>query len=109
MGAGIAYSGAITMQPDDLMEMIRRGDAPTIVDVRSRWEYERGHVPGAIHVPFWAACFRASRIQGPVVIYCEHGPRAVLARAALFLRGFRSIEYLAGHMIAWRRSGLPLA
>ncbi len=29
-----------------------------IVDVRSALEYRRGHVPGAVHLPFWAAAFR---------------------------------------------------
>jgi rhodanese-related sulfurtransferase len=100
------------MNPADLMDMIRRGQGPTIVDVRSRWEYVRGHVPGAIHVPFWATIFQASRIpvpaEGDIFLCCEHGPRAAVAKAALRLRGVPRVVLLKGHMIAWRKAGLPM-
>ena len=35
------------------MKQIAAGTAPVIVDVRSAAEYDDGHVPGAIHLPFW--------------------------------------------------------
>ncbi len=35
------------------MEQIDGGDAPVILDVRSKKEFDEGHVPGAIHLPFW--------------------------------------------------------
>jgi hydroxyacylglutathione hydrolase len=90
---------------------IEAGSAPTIVDVRSRSEFERGHVPGAIHIPFWAVMGRASEIPTPrdvpVVVYCAHGPRAGMAKAGLKMSGFRSVVYLEGHMTAWEEAGLP--
>ena len=95
----------------ELLARIAAGTAPTIVDVRSSSEFERGHVPGAIHIPFWAAYARASQIptspDQPVVIYCAHGPRAGLAKAALRSAGYRDVIYLEGHMTGWQRAGLP--
>jgi rhodanese-related sulfurtransferase len=41
-------------------------------------------------------------------MYCEHGPRAGIAKLALSLSGFENISYLDGHMTAWRKSGLPI-
>ena len=84
---------------------------PVILDVRSSPEYAAGHIPGALHLPFWSALFRAGRIPArrddPVVIYCAHGARAEMAAAALRVRGFRHVRLLRGHMSAWRRSGRP--
>ena len=35
------------------MRQIDNGTAPVVVDVRSKKEFDEGHVPGAIHLPFW--------------------------------------------------------
>ncbi len=98
---------------DALLARIEAGSAPTVVDVRSRREFESGHVPGAIHIPFWAASGRADQISAakdaPVVVYCEHGPRATLARVGLQAAGFENVITLAGHMSGWKEAGLPQA
>lgn len=111
---GAACAGAGPESHVDAAELARRieeGTAPTIVDVRSRGEYEQGHVPGALHVPFWAALSRASEIPDaggrPIVVYCGHGPRAGLARAGLRLSGVGPVVYLEGHMSGWKEAGLP--
>jgi rhodanese-related sulfurtransferase len=81
----------------------------TIIDVRSMWEYERGHVPGAKRVSFWSPS-QLSNLQvshdAPVVIYCELGPRAAWAKWTLQAAGFRNVRYLEGHMAGWREAGL---
>ena len=45
--------------------------------------------------------------EATVVVYCEHGPRASLARFALQRRGFQRVLYLQGHMSGWKKAGLP--
>jgi rhodanese-related sulfurtransferase len=104
------------------MTQIVDGTAPVIVDVRSAAEYRAGHVPGAIHVPFWQVGRSLSRRsaqreggqtlamarQASIVVYCGHGPRAYIAGAALRRRGFSDIAYLAGHMKKWKEMNLPL-
>jgi len=99
------------ISPSALLKRIDAGTAPTILDVRSAWEYGRGHVPGAIHLPFWSLEARISEVPGsagdPVVVYCGHGPRAWMAGALLRRHAFTQVLYLAGHMRAWRQAGLP--
>ena len=97
-----------TITPPALLARIDAGTAPAIVDVRSRWEFTRGHVPGARHIPFWSLPARTSELSSvnPVVLYCGHGPRAYFAGAVLRLAGFRQVQYLEGHMRQWRRAGL---
>ncbi len=95
-----------------LLDAISTGHPPVLVDVRSQWEYDAGHVPGAIHVPFWWA-FSPEQLtqvgpEEPLVVYCAHGPRAGIAKFALLLSGYENIRYLQGHMSAWKEAGLPL-
>ena len=96
----------------ELSELLKTGHAPVIVDVRSGREYRAGHVPGAIHLPFWLAFARADNLAAPrdepVVVYCAHGPRAGIGKAALSLQGFTQIRYLQGHMSGWYKAELPV-
>ena len=96
----------------ELNALIETGHAPVIVDVRSSREYKAGHVPGAIHMPFWLAFARTDEITAPkeelVVVYCAHGPRAGIGKAALSLEGFTQVRYLQGHMTGWNKAELPV-
>jgi rhodanese-related sulfurtransferase len=95
----------------ELLARIERGDAPVILDVRSRAEFDGGHVPGAVNVPFTSLLFGSPALPceagEPIVVYCGHGPRATLAALGLRRRGFSAIRLLAGHMTGWIRAGLP--
>jgi len=101
-----------SIAPDVLLARIETGQAPLVLDVRSKVEYADGHVPGAVHVPFWLLPFRwlrfADRRDEAVVVYCGHGPRAWTAARYLRRRGFRAVIELEGHWSAWRRQRLPV-
>ncbi|MEE9412438.1 MAG: rhodanese-like domain-containing protein [Methylococcales bacterium] len=96
----------------ELSSQIEAGTAPIIVDVRSGWEYRQGSVPSAINLPFWRSWLLNDYLKintgNPVIVYCEHGPRAVLAKLFLRLRGFSDVQLLKGHMLGWKKNGLPI-
>ncbi len=100
------------MDNTELNRKIQAGEAMTVIDVRSSAEYDKGHVPGAVHMPFWKAFVMAKKLNRPqqqtVVVYCEHGPRAWIAKQALKQAGFAQVLYLTGHMAGWRKAGLPV-
>ena len=85
----------------------------TILDVRSRREFNAGHVPGAQHLPFWAVFGEATRVlpsrNEPITVYCAHGPRAWIAKSMLRVIGFRHVRLMKGHMRAWIKAGRPVA
>ena len=113
VGMALLAGCAKRIAPEDLLAQIETEAAPIIVDVRSEREFTQARVPGAIHIPFWALATRLDRLPEdsgarPVVVYCEHGPRAGIARAQLWLAGRRPVLYLQGHMSGWRRRGLPV-
>jgi hydroxyacylglutathione hydrolase len=100
------------MTAEQLDGHLKNGDAPVVLDVRSTFEYDSGHIPGAIHAPLprvvTAAEAVVDRKEDLLVIVCEHGPRAQMARMLLKFRGYKNLQLLEGHMSRWRSSGRSL-
>jgi rhodanese-related sulfurtransferase len=109
---GCASGKAVMISKNDLARQIESDSPPTIVDVRSSEEYEAGHIPGAINIPWWSVFTRHSKIpsahEKTLIIYCEHGPRAKLAKLAFRIVGFQEILYLEGHMSSWKQANLAV-
>jgi rhodanese-related sulfurtransferase len=84
-----------------------------ILDVRTKSEYDEGHVPGAILVPHKDIELHLAGIQSfkdkPVVVYCETGIRARKAMSVLQEAGFTQLQHLAGDMTDWRKNNRPVA
>jgi len=97
------------MNADELTKRLKAKQAPVILDVRSGFEFNSGHIPGAVHAPLPNLLKTASAVlqnkSAPVVIICEHGPRAQLAGVLLKWRGYKNVELLEGHMANWRHTG----
>lgn len=101
------------IKQSELLSLLQPGQAqPVIVDVRSSMEYQTGHIPHAQHIPFWQSfstdALDNNNKQEQVILYCEHGPRAGIAKFAYYLAGFKNIRYVEGHMTDWRAAGLPM-
>jgi hydroxyacylglutathione hydrolase len=100
------------MKASELAERITSGGAPQVIDARSGFEFKRGHIPGAIHAPFLKILFKIARLpedkNTELVITCEHGPRAMMPKRLLGAYGYRNTTLLDGHMLGWRRAGMPL-
>ncbi|MDD2540428.1 MAG: rhodanese-like domain-containing protein [Desulfuromonadaceae bacterium] len=98
------------MQAKELVQRIKAKNPPTVVDVRSGYEFKSGHIPGAIHAPSWTILLKTANLpkdkNTELVVTCEHGPRAQMAQGLLGLYGYRNTSLLDGHMSGWRRAGL---
>jgi sulfur-carrier protein adenylyltransferase/sulfurtransferase len=86
------------------------GNGVTLVDVRETEEWDRGHIPGAVHVP---RGYLESRIDAavsdrdaPVVLYCASGQRSALAAHTLKeLLGFSDVRSMTGGITLWKDRG----
>ena len=100
------------MQALELLRRIKAKKPPTVVDVRTGFEFRKGHIPDAIHAPSWKILLRLARIpsdrDSELVLTCEHGPRAEICKVLLGALGYRNVVLLAGQMAGWRRAGHPL-
>ncbi len=95
---------------DELGEMIDRGEAPIILDVRPNLvRYEQGIIPGAVFAhPSDADNSLASYPRDvEIVVYCSCPNEASAATAARHLRraGFTKIRPLQGGIEAWTNAG----
>ena len=82
-----------------------------LIDVRTEGEVSRGVIDGAIHIPLHMLPLRATEIpqDKPVVIYCNSGARSAQACAFMAAKGYDNLHNLAGGIMAWARSGKPIA
>lgn len=65
-------------------------------------DFKRAHIEGALNIPYRELAQRLGGLDParPVVVYCKHGIRSLLARRTL--KGFRRVVYL-GVMGNWLR------
>ena len=100
------------MQNAELARRITQGNAPWVIDARSAFEFKGGHISQAVHAPILKILLKRASLpkdkSSELVITCEHGPRAMMAKALLAIYGYRNATLLKGHMLGWRRAGLPL-
>jgi molybdopterin/thiamine biosynthesis adenylyltransferase/rhodanese-related sulfurtransferase len=89
------------------------GNGVTVVDVRESEEWDRGHIPGAKHVP---RGYLESRIEGAqpdrdarIVLYCASGQRSALAAHTLKdLLGYTNVASMTGGITLWKDRGYKL-
>jgi rhodanese-related sulfurtransferase len=96
------------------LEEARRGPRPPqLLDVRTRAEWRRSRIPGAVNVPIGQLRRRLSTVgldpKRPVVAICLSAHRSIPAVRLLRARGYPDATQLEGGMHAWRRQGLPTA
>ena len=97
------------MTAEELEKLIKSRQAPVVLDVRSSIEFNSGHIHGAVHAPLANILKTTQSVsknkEDLLVLVCEHGPRAQIARALLKWHGYKNLDLLIGHMSHWRHSG----
>jgi rhodanese-related sulfurtransferase len=99
-----------TQRCADIRETLERDPSVQLVDVRSRAEWLKGHLPGAISVPLLDLESSAKRIDPskPSLVYCHEGFRATTAASILLRESSGDIGILIDGVEGWSASGLPL-
>lgn len=67
----------------------------TLLDVRQDPEWVAGHVPGSVHIEL-AAVVAADVPEGPVMVLCGHGERAMTGASLLQAAGRAEVSVLVG-------------
>ena len=75
-----------------------------ILDTRTQEEFEEGHIPGAILIPYDEVMEKAEEILTDkdqlILVYCRSGRRSKLAAADLVTLGYTNIQEFGG-IIDW--------
>ncbi len=82
-----------------------------LLDVREKDEYDRSHLPGALHVPRGQLELRVDKeLPDPtarILAYCQYGRISTLAAATLRTMGFQRAVALDGGFDSWLKAGYP--
>ncbi|MBK6937645.1 MAG: rhodanese-like domain-containing protein [Chitinophagaceae bacterium] len=76
-----------------LKELVKN-PSTIIVDVRSPWEYEMEHIPGAKNIPLDQIPYKTDEFRlfkNPVVVYCRSGARSSMAASILAQNGIANV------------------
>lgn len=90
------------LRPAEAREFAAEHDAQWL-DVREPWEYELVHLPDAILIPLQSLPGRVAEMKRdrPVIVYCHHGMRSLMAAQWLEQMGLETVCNLAGGIDAW--------
>ncbi len=97
---------------DELLECQKKpGNDILVIDTREDHEWDRGHIPEAVHVSK-GLIERDIENMVPdenreIVLYCGGGFRSVLAGESLQRMGYTNVKSLIGGWRAWQSKGLP--
>lgn len=100
-----------TVTPQQLSTLVNRQNA-VVLDIRAQKEFRDGHVIDAINIPYEKLSQQLGQLESsrsrPVVVVCKTGQQAGAAVKMLKDTGFEQLYRLAGGMMEWRNSQLPL-
>jgi len=112
MGLPITSGDIKDIEPRELNDLLINGNGsrPVVVDVREPWEYQQGHVPGALLMPLGQLSSHLGELDSekPVAVICATGNRSQSATALFGQKGFKTIYNVLGGTSQWARSGLEL-
>lgn len=103
---GAAYSAGLqSITGEELSGMMKKGDKLVIVDVREPELYARGHIQGAINIPYDYAKPRILKelsAKDTIVFVCHSGPMGVELGDILVQNGYQKVYNVKGGMLRWR-------
>ena len=85
-------------------QIMDTGEGYIILDTRTQEEYDEGHIPGAILIPYDEIKEKAETMLPDkdqlLLVYCRSGRRSKLAAEALVELGYTNIKEFGG-IIDW--------
>jgi len=97
--------------PEQLAARLDGAEPPLVLDVRRPSEFEAGHVPGSLHIPYGELPRRLGELpwERPIATICKAGARSGLAASILQREGFEAVLHVArGGVGGWEKEGRPV-
>ena len=104
-GLPVATVPQITVH--DLATMREERPDLVVVDVREPFEWDEGHIEGAVHLPMGEAVRRMAELpaERPKAVVCAGGFRSSTVISALSREGMTGWHNVSGGMTAWLKAG----
>lgn len=93
-------------------KMIEKGAEFDLIDVREENEWDKGHLPSAIHLGKGVIERDLETVipdnQRKLVLYCGSGFRSAIAADSIQKMGYRHVLSMDGGFAAWKEAGFPV-
>lgn len=90
--------------PEEAKKIMDSGEEYVILDTREQDEYDEGHIPGAILIPYTEIENKAEEMLPDkdklILVYCRSGRRSKIAAEALSKLGYTNVKEFGG-IIDW--------
>jgi rhodanese-related sulfurtransferase len=97
----------------DVKKMIDAKESIILLDVRNEFEFEEGHIPGAINISRGLLEFKAAEIipdkSARIIVYCGTDRRSPLATKTMNDLGYKNAVNMIGGLKACKDAGYPTA
>ena len=89
---------------EEARQIMDTGESCIILDVREQEEYDAGHIPGAILIPYTQIEEKAEEMLPDkdqlILVYCRSGRRSKIAAESLAELGYTNIREFGG-IVDW--------
>jgi rhodanese-related sulfurtransferase/glyoxylase-like metal-dependent hydrolase (beta-lactamase superfamily II) len=95
----------------DVRELHERNGSLQVLDVREDSEWQKGHIPDSLHVPYHDIDSVPEGIDAdkPVAVVCASGQRSAVAASLLKAHGVDEVIHVVdGGVPLWERLGYPI-
>lgn len=97
---------------DEVKSRLDRGDKFVLIDVREESEFQKDHLPGAVHLGKGVIERdieqKVPDLSAEMVLYCGGGFRSALAADNLQKMGYTKVISMDGGVRGWREKGYPM-
>jgi rhodanese-related sulfurtransferase len=97
---------------DTVKQRMDRGDKFLLVDVREESEFDKDHLPGAMHLGKGIIERdieeKVPALDTEMILYCGGGFRSAMAADNLQKMGYTNVISMDGGIRGWREKGYPL-
>ena len=96
-GESAVYQQITAEEAKNIMDS---GEEYVLLDVREQDEYDAGHIPGAILIPYTQIEEKAEEIlqdkEKQILVYCRSGRRSKIASESLAKLGYTNVKEFGG-------------
>ena len=90
--------------PEEAKKIMDSGEEHIVLDTREQDEYDEGHIPGAILIPYTEIENKAEEMLTDkdklILVYCRSGRRSKIAAESLSKLGYTNVKEFGG-IIDW--------
>jgi len=95
----------------EFKKLIEKKDG-IVLDVRTLYEFEGGHIDNANQLNYFAFSFRKNVLllpkYKPIYVYCRSGYRSKKAAKILIKNGYNNVYNLENGILEWEGNNLPI-